>query len=187
MNFDLSEEQELLQDTVKQYIQNECPMSRLRELFDDESGWDPVLWKGLAELGVAGLHLPEEHGGAGLEILDLALVNETLGETAAPVPFFSHALAGAAIDIAGSDEQKAKYLPRLASGEALGTIAFAEDGSLWNPDQWQLGDGGKLTGAKELVPFASQADLFVIGLAGGGLAVVEKDAAGLTVSDVDGV
>ena len=71
MDFDLSEEQQLLQETVGQFVENECPMARIRELFDDEVGYDPVLWKGLAEMGLAGIHLPGDLGGSELEILDL--------------------------------------------------------------------------------------------------------------------
>jgi alkylation response protein AidB-like acyl-CoA dehydrogenase len=74
MDFDLSEEQLLLQETVSSYLENECPLSRIRDLFDDEVGYDATLWKGLAEMGVAGIHLPEEYGGSELEILDLAVV-----------------------------------------------------------------------------------------------------------------
>ena len=66
MDFDLSDEQRLLQETVQQFLENECPMARLRELFDDETGYDAVLWKGLAELGLAGIHLPGEYGGRSL-------------------------------------------------------------------------------------------------------------------------
>ena len=69
MDFDLSEEQQLLQETVGQFIENECPMAHLRELFDDDTGYDPVLWKGLAEMGLAGIHLPGDFGGSELEIL----------------------------------------------------------------------------------------------------------------------
>ena len=69
MNFDLSEEQELLQQTVRQFVENEAPPTRVRELFDAEEELDRPLWNGLVEVGIGGLHLPEEHGGAGLELL----------------------------------------------------------------------------------------------------------------------
>ena len=84
MDFGLSEEQELLQETVRGFVENECPATRLRELFDEGTGHDPTLWSALAEMGIAGLIVPEELGGAGLELLDLALVAEILGETAMP-------------------------------------------------------------------------------------------------------
>jgi alkylation response protein AidB-like acyl-CoA dehydrogenase len=186
MEFDLSDEQRLLQETVAGYLENECPLSRLRELYDDEVGFDPVLWKGLAELGVAGIHLPEAFGGSELEILDLAVVAETVGAHAAPVPLISHALGSLAIALAGSEEQKGRWLPGLASGDLLATIAFAEDGGAWLPEQWQMASGAKLSGHKETVAFAEQADLFVVGLAGGALAVVERNASGVEIQRVEG-
>ena len=76
MHFGLSEEQKLLQETVRGFAASECPPSRLRELFDGGSGHDHALWKGLAEMGLTGLVVPEAHGGAGLELLELALVCE---------------------------------------------------------------------------------------------------------------
>ena len=187
MDFDLSEEQRLLQETVASFLENECPLASIRELYDDEVGYDPKLWKGLAELGVAGIHLPEEFGGSELEVLDLAVVAETVGSLAAPVPLISHSLGSLAIARAGSEAQKKKWLPGLASGDLLASVAFAEEGGAWLPDQWQLPAGDKLTGSKETVAFAEQADLFVIGLAGGKLAVVEREAAGLEVQRVEGV
>jgi alkylation response protein AidB-like acyl-CoA dehydrogenase len=197
MDFDLSDEQRLLQETVGQFIENECPMARLRELFDDEVGYDPVLWKGLAELGLAGIHLPEEYGGSELEILDLAVVAEKLGEAAAPVPFLSHSLASQAIVSGGNDEQKGRLLPSLASGEKLATVAFAEDNGVWLPDQWTLEaqgvspgtasgtNSGTISGRKEIVEFGEQADYFVVGLAGGIMGVVDRDASGIEIQRVE--
>ncbi len=186
MNFDLTEEQLMLQDTVGQAMQNECPITHLRTIFDGDSGHDPALWKTLAELGVVGLAIPEEYGGAGLEILDLAVTAETLGYHAAPGPFLGHVLASLAIAVGGSPEQKEKWLPGLASGERIGSVALAEDGGRWGPDQWQLAGGKHLSGRKEFVPSAAIADLLVVGLAGGGLAVVESDATGIQIEVVDG-
>lgn len=190
MDFDLSEEQRLLQETVAQYIENECPLARLRELFDDETGYDESLWKGLAEMGLAGIHLPGEYGGSELEILDLAVVAETLGSMAAPVPFLGHALATEAIVAAGSDEQKGRMLPSLASGEHLATVAFAEDGGIWQPDEWTVkgpsGTTGTITGTKEIVEFGEQADYFVVGLADGKMGVVDRNATGVEIQRVEG-
>jgi alkylation response protein AidB-like acyl-CoA dehydrogenase len=186
VNFELSEEQHLLQQTVRQFLENECGATQLRAIFEGETGFDPALWKGMVEMGLAGLHLPESFGGAGLEMIDLALVSETLGWGAAPGPFLSHALAGLAILLAGSDEQKQRWLPRLAGGDAIGTLAFDEEGSLWQPEEWALPAGGKLVGAKLNVPFASLADVFVVGLAGGGLALVEKSASGIEIRPMEG-
>jgi len=186
MDFDLSDEQRLLQETVAGFIDNECPPARLRELYDDEVGYDPVLWKGLAELGLAGIHLPGEYGGSELEILDLAVVAETLGSLAAPVPYLSHSLASLAIALAGSDDQKARYLPGLASGEVLATVALAEEGRGWLPENWTTPSGATTTGTKEIVEFGEHADLFVVGLAGGRFGVVDRNASGVEVQRVEG-
>ncbi|MGH0037247.1 MAG: acyl-CoA dehydrogenase family protein [Myxococcota bacterium] len=187
MDFDLSEEQQLLQDTVRQFALNECPPTRVRELFDAEDGFDPVVWKGLVELGVGGINLPEEHGGAGLGLLDLAVVVESLGHAAVPAPVFSHALAGMAVALAGSDDQKARWLPALATGDLLGSVALGEGSHAWQPDQWTLAAGERLSGEKHHVPFGAHADLLVVGTAGGGLAVVERTADGVKLESADPV
>jgi alkylation response protein AidB-like acyl-CoA dehydrogenase len=186
VNFDLTEEQVMLQETVGQYLENECPITRLREIFDGDSGFDPVLWKGMVEMGLAGLNVPEEYGGAGLEILDLAVVSESLGYHGTPGPFLGHALAAYAITHAGSEEQRKKWLPALATGDLIGTVAFAEKGSAWQPDQWGLSAGSSLKGEKHYAPCAELADLIVVGLAGGALGVVEKGASGLSFNAIDG-
>jgi alkylation response protein AidB-like acyl-CoA dehydrogenase len=188
VNFDTSDEQELLQDTVRGFLANECPAPRVREIFDGDSGHDPALWKGLMELGLGGLVVPEEYGGAGLELIDLALVAETLGYAGAPGPFLGHALAGVALALGGSDAQKRSWLPRLASGELLGTVALGESGGVWQPEQWCLaGSGGALRGAKHFVPYAPQADVAVVGVAGGSLALVECAAPGVSAEPYEGV
>jgi alkylation response protein AidB-like acyl-CoA dehydrogenase len=187
MDFGLSEEQELLQETVRSFVDNECPPTRVREIFDAETGHDAAVWKGLCEIGLAGLNVPEDLGGAGLEALDLALVTEELGRAAVPGPFLGHALASEAIAHGGSDAQKQRWLPRLASGECIGTVALAEEAA-WMPGEWTLtAADAKATGNKSLVPHASLADVIVIGLAGGGLALVERDAPGVSLAPFAGV
>jgi len=174
MDFSLTEEQELLQETVRNFVAKECPPQMVRAIFDGERQLVPGLWKGLAELGVAGLAVPETHGGAGLELLELALVAEELGRGAVPVPFLGHALATLAIARGGSAAQQAAWLPRLAAGDARATAAFAEDGARWLPSQWRVElANGRVRGQKQLVPEADGADLFVIGCRGGVLALVE--------------
>jgi len=188
MNFDTSEEQELLQDSLRTFAERECPPVRVRELFDGEAPHDPALWQGLCELGVAGLVVPEAHGGAGLELIDLALAAETLGFHGVPGPFLGHSLACVALVHGGSPEQQRRWLPRLASGEALGTVALAESDSRWLPGDWQLpADGGALRGAKRFVPAGEVADLLVVGTTGGGLALVESRAAGVVAKSYPGV
>jgi alkylation response protein AidB-like acyl-CoA dehydrogenase len=169
MHFGLTEEQALLQETVRGFVAGECPPPRLREIFDAGAGHDPALWKGLAEIGIAGLTVPESLGGAGLGLLELALVMEELGAGALPSPSFGHALACLAIQLAGSEAQQQRWLPALASGERVATVAFAEPESVWNPEDWSLAAAEKLTGAKRHVPHPEIADLVVVGVRGGTL------------------
>ena len=187
MNFDLSEDQRLLQQTVAQFLEKECPPPVMRKIFEGDTGFDPALWKGMVELGIGGLHISESYGGAGLEVIDLALAAETLGYAAAPGPFLGHALASLAIQLGGSDEQKKNWLPRLASGDAIGTIALGETDGAWQPEQWTAKATGKLTGRKQYVPYANLAEVVVVGVAGGGLVLVERSAAGVEVSPFGGV
>jgi alkylation response protein AidB-like acyl-CoA dehydrogenase len=188
MHFGLTEEQQLLQETVRGFVAAECPPTRLRELFDAGTGHDPALWKGLSEMGIAGLTVPEELGGAGLELLELALVMEEAGAGALPGPIFSHALACLAIQLAGDDAQKRQWLPSLASGERIATLALSEPGDLWAPEDFRVAlAGGRLRGTKRHAPHAEIADLIVVGTAGGGLALLESGASGLAIEDEGGI
>jgi alkylation response protein AidB-like acyl-CoA dehydrogenase len=188
LDFGLSEEQRLLQDTIRGFAAAECPLARLRPVFEAGQGHDPALWKGLVEIGVAGLALPEAHGGSGLEVLDLALAAEVIGESALPVPFLGHALAGLAIAWAGSPAQRAAWLPRLATGDALATIALGEPGERWQPEQWQAELArGRISGRKAFVPDGPAADLFVVGARGGELALVSRPGAGVQCAPVSGI
>ncbi len=186
MNFDLSEEQRLLQSTLDGFLGNECPVNSVREFYDGTEELDRSVWKGLAELGVLGLHLPEEFGGAGLEMLDLQCVAERLGYHATPGPFLGHAIAGLAIALAGSDAQKKQWLPQLASGDHIASIALAESGDRWQPDEWELGVNveGTLTGTKLHVPCGRSADLLVVGVDGGRLGLVDVSQGGVRVTPV---
>ncbi|MES2258479.1 MAG: acyl-CoA dehydrogenase family protein [Pseudomonadota bacterium] len=186
MNFLLSPEQIEIQTSVARYLDAECPSTRLHELFDaQDTTADPALWQGLLDLGVTALALPEQYGGMGLELVDLALVAEVLGSRAAPTPFLGHVLASIAINLAGNEEQKQRWLPGLADGSLSATMALAEDGDAWQPDQWRIAAGTAITGGKRFVTHAAQADLIVVGLEGGRLAVVQAGAAGLSIASQD--
>ena len=188
MNFGLSEEQDLLQQTVRGFCEKECPPARLRALFDAGEGHDPTLWKGLGEMGLLGLVVPEAYGGAGLQLLDLALVSEVIGHAALPGPFLGHQMVSLAIALSGSDAQKQVWLPRLASGEAIGSVALAEDGASWEPETWRAAvDGGRVRGSKCYAPHAQLASVLLVGVAGGGLVLVEPGASGVAITDQGGV
>ncbi len=188
MDFGLSEEQDMLQETIRGFAQNECPTTRLRELFDAGEGHDPKLWEALVEMGVAGLTVPEEFGGAGMELLDLALVAEVLGEAAMPGPFLGHALATLGVQICGDAGQQKAILPALASGEHIATLAIQEGENVFAPGDWTVkAEGDRISGKKAIVSHASLADCFLVGLAGGKLAWVDTKADGITIEDANGI
>jgi alkylation response protein AidB-like acyl-CoA dehydrogenase len=189
MNFLLSDEQREMQNSVERYFLEQCDSQRLHRAFDDAGDHDADLWRGLCDLGVLGIAIPEAFGGMGLELIDLALVAEALGRAAAPVPFLGHVLATMAIAQSGNASQRERWLPALATGELLATVAFAESSQDWQPEQWTIGvdEATQISGAKSFVPAAAVADLIVVGLSGGRFAVVERNAQGVQVGEQDGI
>jgi len=183
MRFDLDEQQREFQRTVDEYLAAECPLQRAMRPHDG-GGPDIALWQGLMGLGLGGMMVPEAYGGLGLGLLDLAVVAEAVGRHAAPGPFLEHALGTLAIALAGSDAQKARWLPDLASGALLATVALAEGEGRWLADAWTLDAADTLSGRKLYVPHAAEADLIVVGCSGGRLAVVERGAAGVDITPV---
>jgi alkylation response protein AidB-like acyl-CoA dehydrogenase len=188
MDFGLSEEQEMLQETVRGFAQNECPTTRLRELFDAGTGHDAALWSALAEMGVAGLTVPEAQGGAGMEMLDLALVAEVLGEFALPGPFLGHSLAIQGILLGASEAQREALLPELASGDQIAAIALQESDTAWAPSEWTAKlDGDCLVGEKTFVAHAAIADRLLVGIQGGELVWVDAKGEGVVIEDLGGI
>jgi alkylation response protein AidB-like acyl-CoA dehydrogenase len=188
MDFGLSEEQEMLQETLRGFAEKECPTTRVRELFDAGAGHDPALWAGLAEMGVAGLAVPEKWGGAGLELLDVALAAEVLGHAGMPGPFLGHSIAVLGVLASGSDTQRAAILPGLASGESIATVAFQEDDSAWSTGDWKTRCAdGRVTGTKTIVSHAELADHMLVGVEGGRLVWVDARAGGVSIEDQGGV
>jgi alkylation response protein AidB-like acyl-CoA dehydrogenase len=193
MDFGLSEDQLLLKETVKRFLAEQCPTTRVREIMESDSGHDEALWKELCGLGVAGVTVPAAHGGLENELLDLALVAEELGYAATPGPFLGTAMATVALVEGGNDDLRERWLPEVAGGEAVATVALGEEGSEWDPAKFQTrARNGKLTGRKPLVPSAQIADVLIVGAAddrGPGLWLVERGASGmgiqsLTVNDM---
>lgn len=128
MNLEFSEDQKLVQHTAREYLARNAGLDVCRKVLESKSATsDPGLWKAAAEMGWLGAAIPEEYGGAGLGHLELVLIAEEIGRALAPIPFStSVCLATEAILLVGSDAQKKQWLPRLASGEVIGTFAFAE-------------------------------------------------------------
>src|SRR3954451_9125674 len=121
MNFDLTDDQQAIKSTAHDFLAARMKPQKLRQLA--EAGeYDDALWAEMAELGWPGIFIPEEHGGQELGVVELVIVMEELGYALAPAPFFSNAAAGLAILHGGSDEQRQRWLPGIASGEQRGTV-----------------------------------------------------------------
>ena len=128
MNFDFTEDQQEIKRTARELLASRSPMAKVREASESET-YDDALWSELRELGWPGIAIGEEHGGQGLGTVELAMLLEELGYAVAASPLLSSAMAALAIQEAGSDEQKARWLPALASGEATGAFGEARGGS----------------------------------------------------------
>jgi alkylation response protein AidB-like acyl-CoA dehydrogenase len=127
MNFDFSDDQQAIKRTAKDMLAERFKLEKVRELA--EAGeYHEDAWKEMCELGWAGIFVDEEHGGQGLGLVELVILCEELGYSLAPVPFLSNAAAGLAIQGAGSDAQKQKWLPGIASGEARGALGVVRNG-----------------------------------------------------------
>jgi alkylation response protein AidB-like acyl-CoA dehydrogenase len=187
MDFDFSEDQEMIRSSMRSMMDKEYPSEMVREMEDDPKGYDPDLWKKMAELGWLGLSLPEEYGGAGADFLDLMIVIEEMGRKLLSGPFFSTmALCSLPLVRYGSPEQKKESLPGIARGEQIWTLAYLEPSATHDLSgvemRAQLQDREyHLSGTKTFVPFAHVADylLVVAGTDEG----VEK---GITMFIVDG-
>ena len=171
----LNEEQEMLRDMARDWATNESPVAAFRKVRASGApeAFDREAYTAMAQMGWAGIVVPEAHGGSDFGWLSAGLVVEELGKTLTASPLVATTLAATAIVLGGSDEQKAKWLPRLASGEAIGTLAI-DEGPHHNPAKIAASvSGGKLSGTKAFVHEAHSADLFVVAAADG-LYLVEK-------------
>jgi len=185
MNFDFSEDQKLLQQTARDYLAEHSPLTVCREVLETDQPYAAELWKGAAEMGWQGAVIPEEFGGAGFGHLELAMIAEEIGRALAPIPFSSSVyFATEAILKGGSDAQKKKYLPGLASGEAIGTFALTEKAGQNGIENVQAKvKGGRLSGTKVPVPDGDIATFAVVAAQGDGglsLYLVDLDADGVS-------
>jgi alkylation response protein AidB-like acyl-CoA dehydrogenase len=183
VRFDLDDEQRAFQSAISEYLHAECPLERALAPHTTHEA-DFEIWRGLMGLGLGGVMVPQAYGGLGLGLLDLAAATEPIGRHAVPGPFLDHALATLSIVLAGNDAQKACWLPRLADGSARGTVALAEGKGKWTADCWTLRTGTRLSGAKQHVLHARGADLIVVGLEGGQLALIEGTSSGIEMRPI---
>ena len=187
MDFELSEEQEALRRTVRRFLHERAPLAYVRVMLDDDRGTSGEVWRGLADLGVTGLLVPEEHGGAGMGMVDVGVVLEELGRAVHPGPFLSSAVAAVSTVLAvGSSADRADLLPGLADGSMTGTLALLEpDGRAgWRAPGVRL-EGDRLSGTKVMVPDAVAADIVLVAAAcddGLGVFAVDARAGGVRIT-----
>jgi alkylation response protein AidB-like acyl-CoA dehydrogenase len=197
MDFGLSEEQELLQQSARDFLARECPTALVREVTRDGEGFPRALYEKITGMGWTGLIIPEALGGLGLDMLDLAVLAEEMGRAALPGPFFSSAvLATMTLLASTAATHKKQWLPRLAAGEAIGTLAFVEESDRFDPPGIatrcaKTRSGYRLNGTKTFVTDAHNADIIIAafrsrgaGEAGICLFVVPRDTPGISISQL---
>lgn len=181
----LSEEQSMLRDAAKSWVQEKSPVTAFRKMRDSgaELGYDVAAWNEMAEMGWAGVIIPEEYGGSNFGYLSLGLVLEELGRTLTASPLLSSGLAAAsALILGGSEAQKSAWLPKIAEGTVVGALAV-DEGAHHNPDKVAATvSGGKLTGKKTFVLEGMAANLLIVSAVADGkveLFLVPSDAKGV--------
>jgi alkylation response protein AidB-like acyl-CoA dehydrogenase len=190
MEFDLNETQRLFQRSARELFAQECPPQLVREAIEGGNPYGEDLWGKLVEQGWTGLIFSEEDGGLGLGMVEMIIAFEEMGRALVPGPFLSTvALAGPLIELAGSKEQRSRYLGAISNGEAKATLALMEESASWDAGRVGLvatesGGALRLTGKKLFVPDAGVADFIVVAARSASellVAVVGKDSAGLTL------
>jgi alkylation response protein AidB-like acyl-CoA dehydrogenase len=187
MYFDLTDEQQAIKSTAREFLAARYKSERIRALAESEHGFEQSDWEEMTELGWPGLALPEEWGGQGLGIVDLAVLFEEMGYALAPSPLLSTTVAGLALATNGSDEQRERWLRPLASGEARGTVALFDAGTPATIGSFEMeakadGGGVVLDGEKVLVMDAATADFLLVATGDGRRHLVEREADGVSVS-----
>lgn len=176
----LSEEQTMLRDMAQEWVNNESPVAAFRKLRDSGStiGFDPAVYAEMADMGWAGIVVPEAYGGTDFGWMSLGLVLEELGRTLTASPLAASSVAAAAIILGGSEEHKAAWLPQIASGAIVATLAVDEGPRHDLRHVETTVAGGRLSGTKKFVAEGDAADLFVV-LADDGLYLVDAKAGGV--------
>ncbi len=199
MDFTLSDDQKMIQETAASFVKKESPVERMRKLRDDETGWDRAVWRQMGELGWLGLAMPETVGGFGGTMIDAALVLEQLGTTLVPEPYIASAvLGGMAVRHAGSASQQSELLGPMIEGQTCLALAWAERQGRYDAFDVQTkaeksGSGYSLRGEKVWVLDGHAADHLIVSARsagarrdreGVGLFVVPRGAKGLTTQSV---
>jgi alkylation response protein AidB-like acyl-CoA dehydrogenase len=190
VNFGFSEEQEELRRAVRRFFEDKSPATEVRRLMETTEGYDPAVWSQMAnQLGLQGLAIPEEFGGSGFGYVELVVVLEEMGRSLVCAPYFSSiALAANALLHSGDEAAKAEYLPGIANGDTIATLAYTEPSGRWDLDGIELegsasGDSWTLSGVKSYVLDGHTATLILVAArtpGGISLFAVDGDASGLT-------
>ncbi|MFB3120194.1 MAG: acyl-CoA dehydrogenase family protein [Stenotrophomonas maltophilia] len=200
MDLGLTEIQQMLKNSAREFLSQECPLTLVREMEEDHQGYTDELWRQLVSLGWTGVVFPEQYGGTGGEFVDLAVLLEEMGRSLLPGPFFSTVvLGGLTVLDAGNDAQKRDILPRICAGTLKMTLALTESSASFEP--WGIetvaspdGTGYRLEGTKLFVPDAQAADLLLVAARtdagdvpeqGITLFLVPADQAGITVNQLN--
>lgn len=190
MQFGLTETQQVLKNSAREFFSAECPLGEVRRLMETETAYDVPLWQKMAHQGWTGIIFNEEYGGLGLGLVDMAVAHEEMGRALLPGPYLSTVLlAGVAIEAGGNRGQKQRYLSRISMGEAHATLALLEAGARWEPEAVQLTahptlSGFALNGRKLFVPDAAIADFLVCAARRNsdlGLFIVPRSAKGVQI------
>ena len=199
MDFGLSDEQELLQRSARDFLARECPPAFVREVMRSDDGFSRPLYEKMAAMGWTGLMLPEAFGGLGLSMLDLAVLNEELGRAAVPGPSFSSVLAELSLLYSGATAHKKAWLPRLATGAAIGTLALLEENDRLDAAGIttrcaKTRNGYRLNGTKLFVTDAHIADFLIVaarrrgqGTSGVCLLLVPRDTPGVAIAPLHSI
>ncbi len=188
MNFAFTEEQEQLRQFVRQFMEEKSSESAVREMMETDSGYDPAVWSQMAEqMGLPSLIIPEEFGGQGYSFVELGVVLEEMGRALLCAPFFSGVLASLAILESGDDAAKAEYLPGIAAGTTIATLAYTEENGKWDASAVTAtaDASGKITGTKSFVIDGATASLLIVAAksdAGISLYAVDAADAGVTAT-----
>jgi alkylation response protein AidB-like acyl-CoA dehydrogenase len=182
MLFGLSEEQQLLKNSAREFFQAECPSAEVRRLMETDTAFDAALWSKMAEQGWTGLPFSESYGGMGLGLVELAAACEEMGTALVPGPYLATvSLAGTLIAEGGSDTQKQRYLKTICDGSSRATLAMIEASGSPSPDAVNLRTAnGTISGRKLFVPDADVASFFIVALAGA-LCIVDRNDPGVSL------
>jgi acyl-CoA dehydrogenase len=190
VNFGFTEEQQLLRRQIRRFLDDRCPLAEVRRLMETDAGYSQELWREMSGLAWVGLTVPEEFGGAGLGWVDLLIVLEETGRTLFPSPLIATTLASAALLRAGSESQQRRFLPALADGSAIGTLAIHDDPDTPGPGGITMRGTGaagglRVSGTKRVVMDPEAATLAIVGIRTGeapeeiALALIDCSAPGV--------